>query len=64
MKIDLFQSVRLKTGERGAIVEIFNDGEGFMIEIRLPDDTYETRTIYPTEIASIFTEVEKPFITV
>ena len=61
MKIEMFQSVRLKTGERGAIVEIFNDGEGYMIDIRLPDDTYETRTIFPNEIATVFTEVETAF---
>ena len=61
MKIEMFQSVRLITGERGTIVEIFNDGEGYMIDIRLPDDTYETRTIFPNEIATVFTEVETAF---
>ena len=61
MKLDMFQVVRLKTGEKGTIIEIFNGGEGYMVDIRLEDDSYEQRTVYPSEIANIFTEIEKPF---
>ena len=61
--LEIFQVVRLKTGEKGTIIEIFKDGEGYMVDVRLPDDSYEQRTIYPNEIASVFTEVESPYVT-
>ena len=60
-KLEMFQTVRLATGEKGAVVEIFNDGEGYMIDILLPDGNYELRTVRPHEIAAIFSEIEEPF---
>jgi len=62
MKLNMFQVVRLKTKEKGTIVEIFNEGEGYIVDIRLEDDSYEQRTVYPHEITSVFEEVEREFI--
>ena len=62
MKLEMYQVLRLKTGEIGTVLEIFKDGEAYMVDIRLEDDTYEQRTIYPDEIASVFVQVEKPFM--
>jgi len=59
----MFQSVKLKTGERGVIIEIFNDGEGYMVDIRLSDGSYDQKTVYPSDIQSIFESVEKPYVT-
>ena len=61
MKLDMFQVVRLKTGEKGTIIEIFNEGEGYLLDICIEDGNYEQRTIYPYEITSVFVETEQPF---
>ena len=73
MKLDMFQSVKLKTGQRAVIVEIYGGGEAYEADVTIreananadPVDCgkYETRTIYPHEIASIYTEIESPYAT-
>jgi len=63
MKLAMYQSVRLKTGERGVIIEIFNDGEGYMVDIRLADGNYDQKTVCPSDIQSVFAEVEQPYAT-
>ncbi|MDR1669652.1 MAG: hypothetical protein LBR76_06820 [Oscillospiraceae bacterium] len=61
MKLDMFQKIRLKDGRFGHIVEIFNDGEAYMVDIQAQDGEYETETIYPKDIKSVVVEVEEPF---
>ena len=61
MKIEMFQKVRLKNGKSGHIIEIFNDGEAYMIDIATEDGEYEQETIYPKDIKSVIVEIEKPF---
>ena len=71
MKLEMFQSVRLKTGQRAVIVEIYNDGEAYEADVVIRQANikadppeygkYETRTIYPDEITTVFTEVETAF---
>ena len=63
MKLEMYQSVRLKTGERAVVIERYNDGEAYEVDIRLKDDRYEQRTVYPYEIASVFEEIERAFET-
>ena len=72
MKLDMFQIVRLKDGSKATIVEIYNDGEAYEADVVIRQANikadppehgkYETRTIYPSEIVAIFTEVETPFV--
>ena len=59
MKLEMFQKVSLKNGQIGCIIEIFNDGEAYMIEVLENDGNYSQLTIYPHQIKSIFVEVEK-----
>ena len=61
MKLEMFQNVRLATGEIGAVIEIFKNGEAYRIDLPLPDGNYEERTVRPHEIVAIFREVEEPF---
>jgi len=61
MKIELFQKVRLKNNKSGCIIEVFNDGEAFMVDIADEDGEYEYETIYPKDIKSVFVETEMPF---
>ena len=75
MKPEMFQPIRLKTGERAVIVEIYNDGEAYEVDVTISEaiinadppifGEYETRTITPSDIAAVFiiTETEKPFVT-
>jgi hypothetical protein len=62
MKLNMFQKIRLKNGNTGHIIEIFNDGEAYMIDIMTEDGEYEQKTIYPKDIQSVVIEVDEPFI--
>jgi len=61
MKLEMFTVVRLKTGQEATIVEIFKNGEGYMVDIPLNDGGYEQEVVSPSDIASVFERVEKPF---
>ena len=62
MKLELYQKVRLRSGKTAHIVEIFNDGEAYMADIKLADGEYIQETVYPNDIASVIVEVDKPFV--
>ena len=62
MKIELFQKVRLKNGKSGRIIEVFSNGEAYMVDMLTEDGEYEQETIYPNDIKSVVIEVDKPFI--
>ena len=62
MKLKMYQKVHLHNGTTGVVIEIFNDGEAFMIDIMTEDGEYEQKTIYPKDIKSVIMEVERPFI--
>ena len=64
MKLEMFQKVRLKSGETGHIVEIFNNGEAYMVELKIEGNEYELVTIHPGDIMSVIVEVDKPFVAV
>ena len=62
--IKQYQKVRLKDGKDAIIVEILGSGEAYIADIEISEGDYETDTIYPKDIKSVFVEVEQPFITV
>jgi len=62
MKLEMYQKIRLKSGKVGHVVEIFNDGEAYMIDIKQDDGEYELETVKPQDIKSVIVEVEKPFV--
>jgi len=72
MKLEMYQKVVLKDGKRGAVIEIFNDGEAYMIDVKVSDadysgtepiyPEYEEVTVTPKDIKSIIIEVEEPFV--
>jgi len=62
VKLEMFQTVRLNTGREAVIVEIFNNGEGYVVDIPLENGTYDQKVIHPADIKSIFERVEKPFL--
>ena len=62
MKLDMYQKIRLKNGMIGHIIEIFNDGEAFMVDIKMHDGEYEQATIRPYDIQSVIVEVDEPFV--
>lgn len=50
---------RLKEGERGTIVEIYNDGEAYEVEFVTPNGrTIALLTLMPTDIRSTLNKVE------
>ena len=64
MKLEMFQKIRLKNGKKGHVIEIFNDGEAYMVDVKIDDGAYEQLTVYPKDIKSVVVEVDKPFIAV
>ena len=74
VKLELYQTVRLATGQRATIVEILGNGEAYLADVVLLEADYkadppvyaefETETIYPKDITSVFESVEKPFANV
>ena len=60
--IKLYQKVRLKNGKNAVIVEILGNGAAYIADVEVSKDDYETETIYPSEIKSVFIEVEQPFL--
>lgn len=61
MKIEMYQKIRMKSGVVGRVIEIFNDGEAYMIDIMTDDGEYQQETIYPRDIRSVVVEVEETF---
>ena len=51
-KYELYSKVLLKTGEHGIIIEIFNEGEAYLIELP-PENEEFMRTVYPDQIEKI-----------
>ena len=72
MKLDMFEVVRLKDGNEAVVVEIYNGGEAYEAEVIIQKADIkanpphmgkrEMRTIYPSDIKTVFERVEKPFV--
>lgn len=60
--IKQYQRVKLKTGKDAVIVEILGNGEVYIADIEISEGDYETSTVYPKDIKSLYVEVEEPFI--
>ena len=63
MTIKQYDSVRLKSGQRAVIVEIWEQGVSYEADIEVSSDEFETETIKHADIASVFVEIEKPLTT-
>ena len=72
MLLSMYQKIILNNGKKAHVVEIFKDGEAYMVDVLLsvgdlsidppiyPE--YETITITPKDIRSVIVEVEEPFL--
>ena len=63
MAIKQYDNVRLKSGKRAVVVEIWEQGASYEADIEVFPGEFETETIKHTDIASVFVEVEKPLAT-
>ena len=61
MMVKLYQKVRLHNGKDAVIVEILGGGAAYIADIEVSEGDYETETICPRDIKSVFVEVERPF---
>jgi hypothetical protein len=62
--VNLYQKVKLQDGRDAIIVEVLGRGDAYVADVELATGDYETLTIYPTDIISVFVEVEEPFVAV
>ena len=72
MQLSMYQKIVLNDGKKAHIVEVFNDGEAYMVDVLLSEDDlsieppiypeYETMTITPQDIRSVVVEIEEPFV--
>jgi len=60
--VELYNKVRLKTGEIATILEDFGDGD-YLAEVFLKSGELDTTEIKREDIASVFEEIEKPLAT-
>ena len=60
-ELNLYDKIKLKTGETARIVEILKNetSTGYIVDIEEYDD-YRTETVFIDDIKSIFIEVEQP----
>ena len=45
MKVELYDNIKLKTGQNASVVEILGNHEAYIVDVDLGDD-YETITVY------------------
>ena len=57
--LKMYDKIRLNTGERGAILEIFDDGT-YLIEFFTKDGKVDTTEIKLKDIKAVIVEVENP----
>ena len=60
MKINLYQKIKLKTGETAVVAEILGQGEAFLVDVEKGELDWEHEHISLSDIASVFVEVETP----
>ena len=60
--IKQYQKIRLNNGRDAIVVEILGNGEAYIVDIEISESDYETETISPKDIKSVFVEVEQPFV--
>jgi hypothetical protein len=58
--LKLYDHIKLKTGKRAVIVEIWEAGVSYEADIEIELGEYETETIKHSDIESVFVEVETP----
>ncbi|MCL2693614.1 MAG: DUF4926 domain-containing protein [Oscillospiraceae bacterium] len=58
--MELYQKIKLKSGEFAHIVEIYEEGVAYEADIYSADGKTRTDTIKHTDIMSVVVEVEKP----
>ena len=53
MKINEFDKVLLKDGRTASVVEIFGDGEAYLVDVDLPDNEWDTIDVKPEDIVQV-----------
>ena len=58
LKINLYDRIELKDGRTASVVEIFGDGQVYLVDVDLPGPDWETISIKEDDIKDILS-VEK-----
>ncbi|MCL1845650.1 MAG: hypothetical protein FWF77_07085 [Defluviitaleaceae bacterium] len=58
--IKQYDHVRLKSGKRAVVVEVWEQGVSYEADIEVSTGNYETETIGHADISGVFVEVETP----
>ena len=53
MTIKMYDKVLLKDGRTASIVEIFKDGEAYLVDVDLPDNEWDTIDVKYSDIESV-----------
>jgi len=53
MKIEQYDKIELKDGRTASVVEIFGEGEVYLVDVDLPGPDWETISIKPDEIKAV-----------
>ena len=52
MKVELYDNIKLKTGQNASVVEILGNHKAYIVDVDLGDD-YETITVSNEQIAEV-----------
>ena len=58
--IKQYDHVKLKSGKHAVIVEIWEQGVSYEVDIEIEKSVFKTETIAHTDIESVFIEIETP----
>ena len=61
MPLELFQKIKTIDGAYGYIVEVFEQGKAYLVDVKMDDGEYEQLTLSPGQIRSIIVESEQPW---
>ena len=56
MKIEQYDKIRLKDGRTASVVEIFEEGEAYLVDVDLPGPEWETIDIKYGDIESVIAQ--------
>ena len=53
MKNEQYDKIELKDGRTASVVEIFGEGEVYLVDVDLPDNEWDTIDVKPEDIVQV-----------
>ena len=63
MKVEKYDHVMLKDGRTATVVEVFKDGESYLVDVDLPGPDWDTIDIHFNDIESVISDYKYKTLT-